>query len=175
MFQDRMFNIEGERFCSQKEEERRETEWCEMIYRHCLTRFDRIKTRVHLICYYYFLKIANNLPGRSEKRRIHSLNPDSSNTERSCCKIEKPINSGNDALPSNNASHKFRIFWIGKTSEKKIIWVEVTQSILNNIAHKCATAVKRWFSGIKHQESFQKPCSIMHVETKTLAGQDSSR
>lgn len=39
---------------------------------------------------------------------------------RSCCKIEYPINNGYDALPSNKESHKFKIFWIGNTSEKNV-------------------------------------------------------
>jgi hypothetical protein len=58
-----------------------------------------------------------SISGMSEKRRIHSLNPDSNKDSRSCCNTARPMQRGNEEFPSNNLSHKWKILWSGNTSE----------------------------------------------------------
>ena len=50
--------------------------------------------------------LLKHLPGKSEKRRIHSLNPDASKVSLSCCKIANPTYSGNDASPRRSLSQR---------------------------------------------------------------------
>ena len=65
-----------------------------------------------------FRQRSMSISGISEKRSIHSLNPDSNKESRSCCKTDKPMQRGNEALPSNNLSHKWKILCRGNTSVK---------------------------------------------------------
>jgi len=50
--------------------------------------------------------LLKHLPGKSEKRRIHSLNPDASKESLSCCKTANPTYSGNDASPRRSLSQR---------------------------------------------------------------------
>ena len=50
--------------------------------------------------------LLKHLPGKSEKRRIHSLNPDASKVSLSCCKTANPIYSGNEASPRRSLSQR---------------------------------------------------------------------
>ena len=61
--------------------------------------------------------LLKHLPGKSEKRRIHSLNPDASKVSLSCCKTANPIYSGNDASPRRSLSQRWKILCNGNTSE----------------------------------------------------------
>lgn len=61
--------------------------------------------------------LLKHLPGKSEKRRIHSLNPDASKVSRSCCKTANPTYSGNDASPRSSLSQRWKILCNGNTSE----------------------------------------------------------
>lgn len=61
--------------------------------------------------------LLKHLPGKSEKRRIHSLNPDASKVSLSCCKTANPIYSGNEASPRRSLSQRWKILCNGNTSE----------------------------------------------------------
>jgi len=50
--------------------------------------------------------LLKHLPGKSEKRRIHSLNPDASKESLSCCKTANPTYRGNDASPRRSLSQR---------------------------------------------------------------------
>jgi len=50
--------------------------------------------------------LLKHLPGKSEKRRIHSLNPEASKVSLSCCKTANPTYSGNDASPRRSLSQR---------------------------------------------------------------------
>lgn len=61
--------------------------------------------------------LLKHLPGKSEKRRMHSLNPDASKVSLSCCKTANPTYSGNDASPRRSLSQRWKILCNGNTSE----------------------------------------------------------
>ena len=56
------------------------------------------------------------LPGISENRRMHSLNPKERSLSLSCCRMATPIHNGRDELPNNRVSHRCIILCIGNTS-----------------------------------------------------------
>ena len=50
-----------------------------------------------------------SISGMSEKRRIHSLKPDSSKVSRNCIRTANPMHKGKEELPNNSLSHKWKI------------------------------------------------------------------
>lgn len=57
-----------------------------------------------------------SISGRSENKRMHSLNPDVSKESRNCFNIANPTKSGNDESPSKSLSHRCNILCNGNTS-----------------------------------------------------------
>ena len=60
-----------------------------------------------------------NVPGISENKRMHSLNPNDRRPARNCCSMDTPMHIGNDELPSNKVSHRWNILCNGNTSVGK--------------------------------------------------------
>lgn len=54
--------------------------------------------------------------GKSEKSKMHSLNPEVKSRSLSCVRTERPICKEYDEFPSSTLSQRWRILYNGKTS-----------------------------------------------------------
>lgn len=72
------------------------------------------------LSHYFIMKfhLVTSIPGKSEKRRMHSLKPLAKSRSRSCWRIATPIQNGKEEFPRSKVSQRWKILCSGNTSVK---------------------------------------------------------